>query len=129
MFYSIWVFQSYHQWSLLSTINIRTLFIKNRGVFGIYPNFQSCKKKTHFLIIPQCEFHQYELDGAKISIIRASDGLHALPENQPISPTRPEEEDDSTRAPYLSRVAPHKSNPRIFSVQPKWTDHRPESIF
>jgi len=104
------------------TFSIRALFIKNKGVFGIHLNFQSCKKKhthTHFLIIPQFRFHQYELNGAKISLIRASSGPNAPPENQPLSPTRPEKEDDSTRAPYLRHVALHKSSRRIFPVQPQ----------
>ena len=55
---------------------------KNRIVFGIYPNFQSCQK--HILIIPRCRVHPYELIGARISFIGARGSLHAPPEDSAI---------------------------------------------
>ena len=54
VFYSLWVFQSHHQWFLPSTFDIRASFVRKQKSFGIYLNFQSCQK--HILIISQSRF-------------------------------------------------------------------------
>jgi len=75
------------QWFIPPTIGIRAPFVRKQKSFGIYPNFQSCQK--HFLIIPQCRFHPYELTGAKISFIGSRGSPRVPPEHSALSPRAP----------------------------------------
>jgi hypothetical protein len=43
------------------------------------------KLSKHILIIPYCRVLQYELSGAKISLVGARGELHVLPEALPLS--------------------------------------------